>query len=229
MKRDKHSLNVLALGQHGCCQKSVCRQDHAHKSAVSPYLESTAKRLIEAVLIVLLLAAALPVCVLIGVTILLVDGMPILFVQTRCGRDGQLFRVWKFRTLYPAASAEEYVPESLLRLRYTRTGGFLRAHRLDELPQLLGVLTASMALVGPRPERAEIARSYGRKQRLRLMCKPGVTGLWQVLAPRTKPIHRQMQYDVYYLRRASLGLDLRILVMTLLIMLRPSLLERRKR
>jgi len=196
---------------------------------VSAYLESRTKRLIDLILAFMLFMITLPLCFLIAAAILLVDGRPIFFSQQRCGWNGRPFTLWKFRTLLPAAEAGEYASEANLRPRYTRIGGFLRRRRLDELPQLLAVLTGVMAFVGPRPERMEIACTYGPKEYRRLQCRPGVTGLWQVLAPRTQPIHRQMKYDLYYLRRASLILDLRILMMTLLVILCPARLEGRRR
>jgi len=193
--------------------------------AISPYLDSRTKRVIESILTLVLLAAAVPLCLLVGMAILATDGRPILFAQRRAGRNGKPFTLWKFRTLHLAAEADEYAAESELLPRYTRIGGFLRRRRLDELPQLLAVLTGVMSLVGPRPERVTIARCYGPREGRRLMCKPGVTGLWQVAADRTQPIHHQMEYDLCYLRRASLLLDLRILAMTAVVMLSPSRLD----
>jgi len=197
----------------------------ARGMAISPYLDSRTKRMIELILTLVLLAASLPLCLLIGMAILATDGWPILFAQRRAGRNGRPFTLWKFRTLHLAAEADEYVAESDLLPHYTRIGGFLRRRRLDELPQILAVLTGVMSLVGPRPERVAIARCYSPREGCRLRCKPGVTGLWQVLADRTQPIHRQMEYDLYYLRRASLLLDLRILAMTAVVMLFPSRLD----
>jgi len=184
--------------------------------------------MIELVLTFLLLMVTLPLYVLVAVAILLIDGRPVFFTQQRCGRNGKPFTLWKFRTLRTTSQSDEYAAETHLRPHYTRTGGFLRRRRLDELPQLLAVFTGAMALVGPRPERVEIADSYGPKERRRLRCKPGVTGLWQVLAPRNKPIHHQMKYDLYYLQHASLLLDLRILAMTLLVIFCPARLEGRR-
>jgi len=210
------------------CHEAIRSGTSAHRGAVSPYLKSHVKRILEVLLAIVLLAAALPLCFLIAMLILAVDGRPVLFAQNRVGAGGRPFTLWKFRTLRPPAEPNEYAPETDLRPLYTRTGGFLRRRRLDELPQLLAVLTGAMSLVGPRPERVEIARTYGPMETRRLLCRPGVTGLWQVLAPRTQPIHNQMKYDMYYLRRASLLLDLRILATTILVMLSPASLERRQ-
>lgn len=205
-----------------------CVQSDRRAAGVAAYLDGRVKRMIELVLTFILFVATLPLCVLIAAAIWLVDGRPIFFAQQRCGQNGRPFTLWKFRTLRPASETDTYAPEFALRSHYTRTGGFLRRRRLDELPQLFAVFTGNMALVGPRPERVEIADSYSQKERRRLWCKPGVTGLWQVLAPRTQPIHRLMKYDLYYLRRANLLLDLRILAMTVLVMFCPARLEGRE-
>ena len=179
--------------------------------------------------VVMLLPLALPIGLLIAAAIAIADGPPILFSQQRVGLLGRRFTLWKFRTLRPAGDRDGFMAEHDLRSRYTRIGKFLRHRRLDELPQLLAVLTGAMSLVGPRPERVDIAHGYGPREHRRLQCNPGLTGLWQVLAPRSQPIHEQMKYDLYYLRRASLRLDLWILLSTALVMLAPSRLTRRGR
>jgi lipopolysaccharide/colanic/teichoic acid biosynthesis glycosyltransferase len=163
--------------------------------AISPYLDSRTETLVELVLALVLLAASLPLCLLIRIAILVTDGRRILFAQRRAGRNGTPFTLWRSRTLRPAADADEYAAESELLPCYTRIVGFLRRRRLDELPQLLAVLTGVMSLVGPRPERVTIARCYSPREGRRLSCRPDVTGLWHVLADRTQPIPRQMEYE----------------------------------
>ena len=91
----------------------------------------------------------------------------------------------------------------------------MRRHRLDELPQLFSVLTGKMTLVGPRPELPDIVKDYSRKERKRLCIRPGLTGLWQIKASRKHPIHENIRYDFYYLRKANLWLDIRILAETI--------------
>jgi len=97
----------------------------------------------------------------------------------------------------------------------TKTGPFLRRHRLDELPQLFSVLAGKMSLVGPRPELSDVVKEYSRKECKRLCIRPGLTGIWQIKASRSQPIHENIQYDLYYLRKASLWLDIRILAGTI--------------
>jgi len=120
-------------------------------SDVSTYLDGRTKRMMELILAFVLFVATLPLYVLIATAILFVDGRPVFFAQQRCGREGKLFTLWKFRTLQPTSETNEYASEVHLRPQYTRTGGFWRRRRLDELPQLFAVLTGDMALVGQGP------------------------------------------------------------------------------
>ena len=98
--------------------------------------------------------------------------------------------------------------------RVTKYGRWLRATSIDELPQLWNVLRGEMSLVGPRPEMPFIVAEYDEWQRRRLSVKPGITGLWQILGRKDLPMHDNLQYDFYYIRNRSLGLDLSILVRT---------------
>ena len=119
----------------------------------------------------------------------------------------------KFRTMtYGLNSVSPHV---------TRLGMILRRHRLDELPQLVSVLIGHMSLVGPRPELTRIVATYDSRHRRRLSVRAGVTGLWQLRGSRRKPIHEEIEYDLYYLRRASACLDAQILAATVLFMLAP--------
>ena len=167
----------------------------------------------------------LPAAVLAGCTgliILVREGRPVLFVQNRVGRDGELFKMPKLRTL--RTDVGPYVPaaEEAIASYATATGRLLRRHKLDELPQVFTVLTGRMSLVGPRPELPDIVATYDALQRKRLLMKPGLTGLWQVMANHKVPIHTNLKYDFYYLRKASLWLDIRVLIATIPFVLRPG-------
>jgi len=140
---------------------------------------------------------------------------PAIFRQDRVGRDGKIFRIYKFRTM--GADAERYAvaPRDGSDRRITPFGRFLRITSLDELPQLLNVLKGEMSLVGPRPEMPFIVDTYDEWQRRRLSVKPGITGLWQILGRKDLPMHENLQYDFYYIRNRSLGHDLSILARTI--------------
>jgi exopolysaccharide biosynthesis polyprenyl glycosylphosphotransferase len=139
---------------------------------------------------------------------------PALFTQLRVGRKGRPFRMLKFRTMYCDVSPEAVSPTGPEDPRVTPTGRWLRATSIDELPQLWNVLRGEMSLVGPRPEMPFIVAGYDDWERRRLSVKPGITGLWQILGRKDLPMHRNLQYDFYYIRNRSLALDASILLRT---------------
>jgi len=139
---------------------------------------------------------------------------PAIFRQERVGRDGKIFQIQKFRTMYSDVERYAVAPMDGSDRRITPFGRFLRITSLDELPQLFNVLKGEMSLVGPRPEMPFIVESYDEWQRRRLSVKPGITGLWQILGRKDLPMHENLQYDFYYIRNRSLAQDLSILVRT---------------
>ena len=168
------------------------------------------------------LLVALPFLVAVALLVTLDSPGSPFFVQTRVGRDGRTFRLWKFRTMVTDAesvrSRIEHLNEvdgPLFKLRndprVTRLGRWLRRLSIDELPQLWNVVRGEMALVGPRPPLpCEVARYDGFARR-RLEVKPGLTGLWQVSGRSTLSWDEAVRLDVEYVERRSLGLDLDIL------------------
>jgi exopolysaccharide biosynthesis polyprenyl glycosylphosphotransferase len=148
------------------------------------------------------------------------------FGQTRVGRGGRHFTVWKFRSMRP--DADEHLPE-LLALneaegpifkmrkdpRRTRMGTFIRRWSFDELPQFFNVLRGEMSLVGPRPATPREVALYQDWQLQRLESPPGITGLWQVSGRSELGFSEQVLMDIMYIENWSLGLDLRILLRTI--------------
>ncbi|BAC89733.1 sugar transferase [Gloeobacter violaceus] len=177
-----------------------------------------------------------PVFLLIAVLIKLDSPGPVFFRQVRMGLGERRFRVWKFRTMTADAEVRlerlEAFNESeggvLFKMkndpRVTRLGGFLRRTSLDELPQLINVLTGEMSLVGPRPlqERdCQKARTFVEPRRLarRQSVLPGMSGLWQVRGRSELNFVQMLELDLQYVDRWSLGLDLWILWRTALVVL----------
>jgi exopolysaccharide biosynthesis polyprenyl glycosylphosphotransferase len=167
-----------------------------------------------------------PLMLAIAVTIRLEDGGPALFKQVRVGRDGNPFKLYKFRTMVvgaekqKAALAEHDEGAGLMFKiradpRITRTGSTLRRWSLDELPQLINVLFGQMSLVGPRPALPEEAARYGDHVRRRLAVRPGITGLWQIHGRSDLPWEEAIRLDLRYVENWSLALDLLILWKTL--------------
>ena len=187
--------------------------------AVSKH-DSIAKRAADLVLSSLLLVLLAPLFLLIALLIWLDSPGPALFVQKRVGRNGELFNIYKFRSMHTNVPPYELSPRQSCDPRITRVGRFLRRNSLDELPQLLNVFLGDMSLVGPRPEMPFIVESYNSQQRQRLQVTPGITGLWQLSAARVFSIHENVHYDLYYIRNRSLSMDVAILIHTLLFAMR---------
>lgn len=174
-------------------------------------------RLASAVLLILLW----PVLSLIAVAILLESGRPVLFAQTRVGRQERLFRAYKFRTMVPGAERLGLgTTIAATDDRITKVGAFLRRWSLDELPQLLNILKGEMSLVGPRPTLEYQVTQYSPFQRRRLEVKPGITGWAQVSGRNALPWVKRIELDVWYVDHFSLLLDLRILFRTIGVWLR---------
>ena len=170
------------------------------------------------------LAITAPLVPLLAAAIKLTSKGPVFYSQKRVGRFGDMFKIYKFRTMRvnaevngPVWSAGEEDP------RLTPIGGFLRRTHLDELPQLLNVLVGHMSLVGPRPERPHFVETlYGAIPRYdqRLLLKPGITGLAQVhyrADTSLTDVRRKLRYDLLYIKRMCLTLDVKILAWTLLV------------
>jgi exopolysaccharide biosynthesis polyprenyl glycosylphosphotransferase len=174
-----------------------------------------AKQVFDFTLALAILVAASPVLLLIALLVRLDSPGPALFTQKRAGRDGQLFDLYKFRSMRTDAPAYARSPKETDDPRITRLGRLLRHTGFDELPQLLNVLKGEMSLVGPRPEMPCIVQLYNARHRKRLSVLPGITGLWQLSADRPFPIHENIQYDLYYIRNRSFFMDLAILLHTL--------------
>lgn len=189
-------------------------------------LERFAKRTGDVMLAAVLLVLLSP---LMGVAALMVaadTGRPVLFFQDRLGLDGRRFRIVKFRTM--AVNAEQDTGPVLAAEgdpRITPSGRLLRKTRLDELPQLWNVLRGDMSLVGPRPERPEIAQRIEESLpsfKLRLHVKPGLTGLAQTKGTYATPFEDKLKLDIWYTRSRSLiTADLTILLNTLRTIVTP--------
>jgi lipopolysaccharide/colanic/teichoic acid biosynthesis glycosyltransferase len=168
--------------------------------------------------------AALVTAPVVGVLALLIrlesPGHP-LYTQTRVGRDGELFAIYKLRTMVRGA---EFTGAGLAIQegdeRITRIGAFLRRYSLDELPNLWNVLRGEMSIVGPRPTLAVQVEQYTDRQRGRLAVKPGITGWAQVNGRASLPWPERIELDLWYVEHRSLRLDLQILVRTVRMVLR---------
>ena len=174
-----------------------------------------------------------PLMALLGMGIWLQDRGPALFTQTRVGKDGRVFRIYKFRTMVVDAEqrkkellASNDTDGVLFKLhkdpRVTAMGTHLRRWSIDELPQLLNVFLGDMSLVGPRPALPDEADRYAEHVHRRLVVKPGITGLWQVNGRSDLSWDESVRLDLRYVENWSFALDLQILWKTISTLLRGS-------
>lgn len=135
------------------------------------------------------------------------------FLQERPGKDGKVFRVFKFKTMTDERDAEGNLwPDDK---RLTAIGKFVRKTSLDELPQMINVLKGDMSIVGPRPLLVEYLPLYNEQQRRRHEVKPGITGWAQVNGRNTLDWPERFAYDVWYVDNISFALDIKILFLTI--------------
>jgi len=168
----------------------------------------------------LTLLISIPIMILISFLIKISSAGPVLYKQQRVGKDGEIFTLYKFRTM--VNDAEKTLGPVLASRddpRVTKVGKLLRTTRLDELPQLFNVLRGDMSLVGPRPERPHFVKQHKALRQMRLAVKPGLTGLAQIRSfYDLKPRHK-IKYDYLYIQRRSLPLNLYILAKTIPVIL----------
>jgi exopolysaccharide biosynthesis polyprenyl glycosylphosphotransferase len=200
------------------------------------------KRVSDIIIAALTLSVLSPFWLLIALLIKFDSKGPILYAQERVGMDGRIFVVYKFRTMRMNADSEihreyqrkfiaghaeanvgdEKRPAYKLRNdpRITRVGRILRRLSLDEVPQLFNVLRGDMSIVGPRPPIPYEVEAYELRHRKRLDMKPGLTGLWQVSGRNRLPFEEMVKLDLFYIENWSLLFDMKIILRTVLVMLR---------
>jgi lipopolysaccharide/colanic/teichoic acid biosynthesis glycosyltransferase len=183
------------------------------------------KRMLDMTLSGLGLLASAPLWGVIAAAIKLEDGGPIFYTQDRVGESGRIFRALKFRSMVPnaelgvgAVQAVEHDP------RVTRIGRLMRTTAMDELPQLWNIFLGDMSFVGPRALRPGEIETSGAGQHIemsaiegyadRISVRPGLTGIAQIYAPRDVPRRVKFRFDRLYVRRQSLALDIRLIVLS---------------
>jgi len=172
------------------------------------------KRVGDVLAALVLLVLLSPLLLLAALLIRLSGKGAILFAQERGGKDSVIFTLLKFRTMRAARQPD---PKELVPLDHpdiTRLGRWLRRTKIDELPQLFNVLKGDMSLVGPRPTLPDQVEAYDDFRRQRLLLRPGITGLTQVNGSVTLSWDQRILYDIAYVRRCSLLMDLGILLKT---------------
>ncbi|GAB4569922.1 MAG: hypothetical protein Kow0077_03260 [Anaerolineae bacterium] len=202
-----------------------------YQSASARLVYRIVKRAFDLSVVILTAPVTIPLMLVLMVLVYLDGGRPVFFVQERTGLGGRRFKMYKFRTMVPDAEEKlkELAAQGLAKLgpdgklaeplklerdpRVTRIGRFLRRTSLDELPQIINVLRGDMSLVGPRPTSWGLS-SYTLLHTERLTVRPGITGLWQIAARGTVDFDDWLEWDMLYIDKISLALDLQILLRT---------------
>ena len=193
-----------------------------HKSTS---LNKVIKNLEDAVLVTLIIPIAAFLITFFAIILLIFDGRPIFYTQPRVGLNGRYFKIFKFRTMNNIQlSADELVKlnernkivfKAKNDPRITRLGSFYRKSSIDELPQVINVLKNEMSFVGPRPPIISEVKQYELKHLKRISVKPGITGLWQVSLRQDNNFDRWVEKDIEYIDKWSLGLDIKIIFLTI--------------
>ena len=187
------------------------------------------KRLMDIVLCLIAMVVAAPLMLIVGCLIKLEDGGPVFYKQERVTIGGKQFEILKFRSMI--VDAEKYNVAQLAEQndpRITKVGRFIRATRLDELPQILNILKGDMSIVGPRPERRELIDKYEKEIpefNYRLKVKGGLTGYAQVYGKYNTSPYDKLRLDLMYIENYSLLLDIKLILMTVRVIFKKESTE----
>lgn len=216
-------------------ERSIPREAYVPAAARSRRLHYWLKDALDLIIAIVGLVVFLPLLLIVGLAVKLDSPGPAIFKQKRIGKDGRVFTVCKFRSMYVNADDRPH-REALKKLvegepaarvngqgffkpaddpRVTRLGRFLRASGLDELPQLINILRRDMSVVGPRPAIPYELELYKDWHHRRLAVRPGVTGLWQVKRHDTQNFDDVIRLDLEYIDSFSIWLDLKIILLTI--------------
>ena len=177
------------------------------------FYEAYVKRLLDLVLAAVALLLLSPVILVVAILVRCNLGAPVIFCQERPGKDEEIFKLYKFRSMTDACDAYgELLPDEL---RLTRFGRFLRSTSLDELPELWNIFKGDMSIVGPRPWLVEYLPYYTEEERHRHDVSPGLTGLAQVNGRNNLSWEEKFAYDLEYVENISFAMDIRIVVLTI--------------
>lgn len=196
-----------------------------NKSILSPY--QLIKRVMDICISLVVLIVLSPILIITALAIKLYDGGSVFYRQERLTKGGKVFKILKFRSMRMDAEKDGIARLSSGKkdCRVTSIGKIIRATRIDELPQLFNILKGDMTIVGPRPERPEIANEYEKELpefALRLQVKAGLTGYAQVFGKYNTPVHDKLLFDLMYISKSSLVQDMLILLATIKVVFIPE-------
>ena len=175
---------------------------------------STGKRGLDLILGLIIFILGAPVIIICSILVISLNGRPIIYKQDRAGLKGKIFVLLKFRTMINIHSGtQKNLPD---RMRLTKLGKFLRNTSLDELPSIYNVIKGELSLIGPRPLLPKYTNRYSKYQKRRLDVKPGLTGWAQINGRNAISWDEKFKLDIWYVKNQSLILDLKIIVLTII-------------
>jgi len=177
-------------------------------------MRNLTKRLFDLLIAIPATIVFLPVIAIIAVVIRLTSRGPAIFKQQRAGKNAKPFTFYKFRTMRVDVDSFGPSPKSAKDPRLTKIGRFLREYSLDELPQFVNVLKGDMSIVGPRPLYVSQVSEWNKRQKKRLLVKPGLTGLAQISGRAGLTREEKFELDVKYVESASFFTDIKIILAT---------------
>ncbi len=191
------------------------------------------KRVFDFVTSAIALVLLSPLLLFLAIKIHGEDGGPVFYSQIRIGKNEKPFRIYKFRSMVVNADqlkkkllTQNEVAGAMFKMhddpRVTKIGKFIRAHSLDELPQLWNVLKGDMSLIGPRPPLPDEVAEYDDWDKQRLLVKPGCSGLWQATSRNEADFKGMVLLDIEYINKSSLLFDLKLILMTIKVIIHPN-------
>ena len=174
-------------------------------------------------IMLLLFLIVIPVMIVVPILIKLTSKGPAVFTQERMGKDGKVFKIYKFRTMrIPEDSLDENGNMLEPKQRITKLGAFLRKTSIDELMQIFNIINGTMSFVGPRPTLPYQAERYNDRQKKRHDMRPGITGWAQVNGRNDLTWSEKLEYDVEYIEKFSIGFDIKIMFKTVAVVFKQD-------
>lgn len=192
------------------------------------------KRFFDELLSIIAIILLFPLFIIIAILIKIDDPKgPVFYSQIRIGKNGRLFKMYKFRSMVVNADRKlkkllkyNEIDGAMFKMKYdprvTKIGRIIRKYSIDELPQLLNVIKGDMSLVGSRPPLEREVENYTEYDKQRLLVIPGCTGLWQVSERNNVGFHEMVELDIEYIDNANMWIDIQILLKTIWIMIVPN-------
>lgn len=211
-----------------------CKTTLLNKDKIkSLFVYYSLKRIFDCVAALTGIVILSPLMVIIALLIKLEDHGPVFYKQFRVGKNGKVFKMYKFRSmvvnadqLFEKLKDQNEISGAMFKIkndpRVTKIGHFIREHSLDELPQLINVVRGDMSLVGPRPPLPSEVKQYTDYDKQRLYVVPGCTGLWQATKRNDVGFDEMVNLDIKYIKHASLNYDFWIIIKTIKIMFLPN-------